>query len=70
MKLSELGAGDLVIADDSFTCLKTGSYLVEADDEGRLFIPCDHGKHYLDGQVSFTNPDDLIGLARSSSCRS
>jgi hypothetical protein len=66
MKLSELSAGDLVLADDGFTCLKTGAYTVQADETGRLFIPCDEGHHYLDGQVDFDDPELLVGITKTA----
>lgn len=66
MKLSELSAGDLVLADDGFTCLKAGAYTVQADKDGRLFIPCDEGRHHLDGQVDFKDPEQLVGTTKAA----
>lgn len=66
MKLSELSAGDLVLADDGFTCLKAGAYTVQADKDGRLFIPRDDGKHYLDGQVDFKDQEHLVGITKAA----
>jgi hypothetical protein len=66
MKLSELSAGDLVLADDGFICLKTGAYTVQADADGKLFIPCDEGKHFLDGQVDFKDPEMLVGITKTA----
>jgi hypothetical protein len=68
MRLDQLSAGDMVLADNGFTCLETGSYVVQADEDGRLYIPCSHGKHYIDGQVSFSDENEIIGLTKSASC--
>lgn len=65
VRLSELKAGDIVVADADFPCMAAGRKTVEAD-EGGLFVPCSAGRHYLDGQIhceSHGGEDDtLIGL--------
>jgi len=61
MKLSKLKAGDSVCVDGSFTCLKPGFHLVEKSKLG-LYICCDDGEHYLDGQEDEPG-GDLVGLS-------
>lgn len=65
-RLSELKAGDKLVADGGFTCIKKGGVVVvEARGDGQLYVGCRSGSHYLDGQVSGENHDSLIGLWRS-----
>ena len=56
MKLSDLKAGQTIYLDEAFTCRKPGAAVVLEDEKGALFIECEDGNHYLDGQV-----DDLTG---------
>jgi hypothetical protein len=60
-KLSELKAGDILTAGKTFTCMRPGSKLVLADEEGLLYVDCDQDRHYLDGQTD-DDGDTLIGL--------
>jgi len=64
MKLSDVKQGDVLIADGGFTCLKEGQRCAVQSDSNGLFIPCNEGKHYLDGQVSFDNKGELVGLTK------
>lgn len=48
VKLSELRVGDIITLDDGFSCLDAGNYKVLWDNG--FYVPCNHGKHYLDGQ--------------------
>lgn len=57
--LDALKAGDLVYADAGFTCMEPGKKRIEEDSEG-LYIVCDEGKHYLDGQL--LDDGSLVGL--------
>lgn len=58
-KLSELKEGDTVFVDEDFICMGTGKKTVYKD-EGGLFIYCDEGEHYLDGQLN--EDDELVGV--------
>jgi hypothetical protein len=72
MKLTDLKPGMIVVADEGFTCLDAGEYVVQ-EHNGNLFIPCRGGendadtdpgyveRHYLDGQVG--DDGELIGLS-------
>lgn len=62
-KLDDLAPGDIVVADGGFTCIRAGEHQVREMD-GLLFVPCDDGKHFLDGQED----DDgyLVGLTKKS----
>jgi hypothetical protein len=64
MKLSELKAGDVLIADDGFTCLRAGPHTVEASENG-LFIKCDVGRHFLTAQED-RETGELVGFSFDS----
>lgn len=43
--------GDVLRADDGFTCMGEGDLvMVQADEAGDLYVACDDGRHMLDGQ--------------------
>jgi hypothetical protein len=51
-KITEVSPDTKLIADGGFTCLREGVKVrVFADDQGKLYVPCGHGRHYLDGQA-------------------
>jgi len=59
--------GDILIADAGFTCLKEGRPLVVQEDPtkvgeriSRLYVQCNDGRHYLDGQLG--EESALIGF--------
>lgn len=60
--LSEVRAGDVLIADAGFTCCAPGPVTIRLDDTG-LWFSCHDGCHYLDGQEDERGM--LIGLRRS-----
>lgn len=60
-RLDALSVGDSVETDDCFTCRKVGQVSKVKIDEGRLFIDCADGKHFLDGQLQ-DEGDALIGV--------
>jgi hypothetical protein len=43
--------GDRLIPDGGFTCMTPGHIKVVRRDEGRLYVKCEDGCHYLDGQL-------------------
>lgn len=62
MQLSDLKIGDVVYTDDCFTCLKQGiPHTVYGGADG-LFIRCDDGKHFLEGQED-DETGELIGIS-------
>ena len=61
-KLSKLKAGDALIANGGFTCMRDGSERVVEDEGEYLFVRCAKGKHALDGQAD--DGEHLIGLYR------
>lgn len=61
-KLSETNAGDTLIADASFSCMNAGPHVVKADDGGGLYIECDEGEHYLNGQAD--DGEHMTGLTK------
>jgi hypothetical protein len=70
MELSEVKVGDILIADDGFTCIDEGrECVVKADDNGELYVDCcgpedtrsDYDDtHMLDGQED--EDGNLIGF--------
>jgi hypothetical protein len=50
-KLSELKVRDVVQIDDGFNCRISGEANVYADELGKLYFKCEHGRHYLDCQA-------------------
>lgn len=62
MTLSDLKAGQTILADAGFTCLKAGPHEVKADGSG-LYVECSEGHHYLDGQKDEVG--SLVGLSAS-----
>lgn len=61
--IENLQAGDILIADDGFTCMKPGPKEVKYFG-GDYFIECDCGKHFLDGQIDYNDPKGpLIGFS-------
>jgi hypothetical protein len=61
-KLSDLKKGDKIEVDGGFECM-FGIKEIDEDEDG-LFVPCSHGKHYLDGQLDFGGGDILIGIRK------
>lgn len=62
MKLTELKSGDIVTLDAGFTCMTPGPQTVAQDQNG-LYVECEHGHHYLDGQEGFDG--HLVGVLKS-----
>jgi len=49
---SQISVGTVLEADGGFTCLTKGQRVtVAANDTNELYVPCDEGEHYLDGQL-------------------
>ena len=65
--LSELREGDIVIVDGGYDCLRENEMaIVQRDEQHRLFIRCDEGQHFLDGQCDYDDPDKpLVGVRRA-----
>lgn len=63
-KVSDTSEGCCLIPDDGFTCMGQGDAKLVHRDGGGLWIPCQEGKHYLDGQL--TDDDEYIGLYHAS----
>lgn len=62
VKLTEIRAGDILVADAGFTCMSAGEKLVQADRYGELYISCSSGRHYLNGQLN--DSGQLVGLTQ------
>ena len=61
-KLSETKLGDVLIADSGFTCILNGAECQVMQDDDGLYVPCQEGRHYLDGQTD--DGEILVGLYR------
>lgn len=61
-KLSELEPGDVLLADGDFTCGIANKERLVGKRDGELFVTCNDGKHYLDGQLSDEDGDHLVGF--------
>lgn len=60
-KLSQIKPGIIVQVDNGFTCIgHWQKRIVEQDEDGRLWIKCKSGHHYLDGQAD--DGEHLIGI--------
>jgi hypothetical protein len=46
----EVRVGTKLRADGGFSCISKGQVLVVNSHQGDLFVACDHGMHFLDGQ--------------------
>lgn len=64
MKIIDVKAGDRLVADGGFTCIRNGQVgTVVRTKDGALAIPCDAGLHCLDGQTD--EAGNLIGLVHA-----
>jgi hypothetical protein len=61
-RLSETKAGDMVVPDDDFGCIRGGAAVEVKAGEHGLYVDCEEGPHYLEGQDD--GDDHLIGMYR------
>ena len=61
-KLSQLKAGD-VVRTYGLSCVDNVNSTQVCQGELGLYIDCDHGQHYLDGQI-LPDGDTLIGIEK------
>jgi hypothetical protein len=55
-----LKAGDILVADNGFTCIPPGTpKMVKSDDAG-LYVRCCDGNHYLTGQTPEWEPEGEV----------
>jgi hypothetical protein len=62
VKIAEVGPGTRLVAEPGFTCLHDGQVVTVRSDGGGLYVPCAHGKHRLDGQLS-GDGTEYVGLS-------
>lgn len=61
--IAQVGAGTRLQCDGGFDCMREHEIkIVVLDPAGKPFISCDHGQHFLDGQVDDEADGSLIGL--------
>jgi hypothetical protein len=63
-RLEDVKPGDVLIADGGFTCLTENGRCKVREDEHGLYVICDEGKHYLDGQLD-DDGTGIIGFAKA-----
>jgi hypothetical protein len=58
--------GTILICDNDFTCIPKGNVtrMVKKDKTG-FFISCNHGRHYLDGQLD-TSGKNYVGFRKKT----
>lgn len=61
--LKDLKAGDKVRTDGGFTCMPEGATRTVRAGEDGLYVRCDDGRHYLDGQHD-ARTGECIGLSK------
>ena len=61
VKLSQLKPGDFVEIDESLDCMDRGGLHEVKSVHGEMYLVCDHGYHFLKGQLE-TDNDSLIGV--------
>lgn len=70
-QLSDLKPGDKLIADERFKCLTDGQECEVKEDPSithnwpgaKLYVECEHGEHFLDGQEN--DDGEVLGLSRA-----
>jgi hypothetical protein len=55
-----LKAGDILVADNGFTCIPPGTPKKVQSDDGGLFVRCCDGNHYLAGQTPEMEPEGEV----------
>jgi len=61
-RMSDLKEGDEVTVDGDFTCMLPWSQAEVLGDEDGLYILCEEGQHYLQGQLDYQDDDSLVGI--------
>ena len=65
MKFADVKEGDVLIADGGFTCIEDGAKLtVFKHSDNGLYVLCEEGEHYLDGQIDWVNFEELVGFSQ------
>jgi len=49
---TEMKLGDRLVADGGFTCLQEGEICEVKQEDDELYVECEAGKHFLDGQLN------------------
>lgn len=59
----EIKVGDVVKCDSGFTCIPANALrTVQQTEDGDLWIKCEAGMHFVDGQLNEKN--EYVGLLR------
>lgn len=68
LKMEDVKVGDtLVVADDAFTCMREGQEkevkgLRKGEFFHDLYVECDEGMHFLEGQVD--ESEEVVGFTK------
>lgn len=54
--------GSVLECDDGFTCLHDEDIVVVRKDENGLYVVCDEGRHYIDGQLDWDDCTTYVGF--------
>lgn len=60
VRMSQVRGGDTVTVDGGFTCMPAHSKHEVREDSSGLFVFCEEGKHFLDGQAD--DGEHIIGF--------
>jgi hypothetical protein len=50
-RADEVSEGTRLIAGSGFDCIREGKVVTVQRENGGLFVPCSHGRHFIDGQL-------------------
>jgi hypothetical protein len=64
LKLADVKAGDVLIADAGFTCIEPDARLTVYNNGSYLAVRCARGTHALDGQLN--DKGELVGFRKES----
>jgi len=61
--IDQVRVGTILRCDGDFTCMNAGEEKeVQKDADGNLWVPCECGRHGLEGQLDYDNFDTYVGF--------
>lgn len=63
VKITDVFPGDVLLADDGFTCLNADEECFVYGNGGRMYVLCACGEHFLEGQLE---DDEYVGFRKKS----
>lgn len=61
-KIFEVKEGTILIADEGFTCIPSYQECEVKSHPNGLYVECEEGQHFLDGQIDFESKTTYIGF--------